>query len=272
MSDSDNDELMSSQLSEAARAGDLSEIQTLIKRLPPSNSTEKSLQPALFVAIGQGHVSVVSYLMDHGAKFHADMANPALSCTNAEDIFRLALGHGWDINSRTTIGLPVFAVVIQSQSLPLTRWFLTHGAEATLRGSRAGVSGAHMLDVAAACSSIQVLDLLIEYGLKLEDSDALHSVASAIDGPPGRLDMMAHLLTLGMDINAIEKVGAPESRGIGRGSPLHSAAYVEMEEHVVFLLEKGADKTIKNTLGQNVTDFARAQEAWKVVDLLSKYP
>ena len=128
-----------------------------------------------------------------------------------------------------------------------------------------------MLDVAAACSSIEVLDVLIEYGLKLEDSDALHSVASAIDGPPGRLDMMAHLLTLGMNINAIEKVGAPESRGIGRGSPLHSAAYVEMEEHVAFLLENGADKTIKNTLGQDVTDFARAQEAWKVVELLRKY-
>ena len=128
-----------------------------------------------------------------------------------------------------------------------------------------------MLDVAAACSSVEVLDLLIEHGLKLEDSDALHSVASAIDGPPGRLDMMAHLLALGMNINAIEKVGAPESRGTGRGSPLHSAAYVELVEHVAFLLDKGADKTIKNTLGQDVTEFAKAQEAWKAVELLSKH-
>ena len=133
------------------------------------------------------------------------------------------------------------------------------------------ISRAHMLDVAAACSSIEVLDLLIEHGLKLEDSDALHSVASAIDGPPGRLNMMAHLLTLGMDINAIEKVGAPKSRGIGRGSPLHSATYLELEEHVAFLLENGADPTIKNTLGQNVMDFARAQESWKVVELLSRH-
>lgn len=127
-----------------------------------------------------------------------------------------------------------------------------------------------MLDVAAACSSIEVFDVLIEYGLKLEDSDALHSVASAIEGPPGRLDMMTHLLTLGMNINAIEKVGAPESRGIGRGSPLHSAAYVELEEHVAFLLENGADKTIKNTLGQDVKEFSETQESWKIVGLLSK--
>ena len=127
-----------------------------------------------------------------------------------------------------------------------------------------------MLDVAAACSSIEVLDLLIEHGLKLEDSDALHSVAGAIAGPPGRLDMMAHLLTLGMNINAIEKAGQPESRGIGRGSPLHSAVCVELEEHVAFLLERGADKKVKNTLGQDVTEFARAQESWEIVELLSK--
>ena len=128
-----------------------------------------------------------------------------------------------------------------------------------------------MLDVAAACSTIEIIDLLIEHGLKLEDSDALHSVAGAIDGPPGRLDMMAHLLTLGMNINAIEKVGQPESRGIGKGSPLHSAVCVELEEHVAFLLERGADKRVKNTLGQDVTEFARAQESWEIVKLLSKY-
>ena len=135
----------------------------------------------------------------------------------------------------------------------------------------AEVSRAHMLDVAAACSSIEVLDLLIEHGLKLEDSDALHSVAGAFDAPPGRLDMMAHLLALGMNINAIEKVGEPESRGVGRGSPLHSAVYLELEEHVLFLVERGADKRVKNTLGQDVTEFARAQESWKIVELLRKY-
>ena len=128
-----------------------------------------------------------------------------------------------------------------------------------------------MLDVAAACSSTEVLDLLIEHGLKLEDSDALHSVASAIDGPPGRLDMMAHLLTLGMNINAIEKAGEPESRGIGKGSPLHSAVCVEMKENVAFLLERGADKRVKNTLGQDVTEFAREQESWEIVELLNTY-
>lgn len=115
MSDPDSDESMSSQLATAASAGDLSEIQDLVRNWPSSSPIEKSLQQALHDAVRQGHVSVASYLMDHGAKFHADMGYVALSCNSAEDMFRLAVGHGWNINSQTTIGLPVFACV-SSQS------------------------------------------------------------------------------------------------------------------------------------------------------------
>ena len=111
MSDLDSDESMSSQLAKAASAGDLSEIQRLIRNWPSGNSMEKSLQQALGDTVCQGHVSVASYLMDHGATFHAVMGNVALSCDNAEGMFQVALDHGWNINSRTAIGLPVFACV-----------------------------------------------------------------------------------------------------------------------------------------------------------------
>ena len=112
MSDSDSDESMSSRLAKAASAGDLSEIQGLVRNWPSSRPIEKCLQLALYHAVRQGHVSIASYLMDHGAKFHADMGHVALGCNNAEDVFRLAVDHGWNINSRATIGLPVFACVL----------------------------------------------------------------------------------------------------------------------------------------------------------------
>ena len=112
MSDSDSDELISSQLAKAASAGDLSELQGLVRNWPSGKPIENNLQSALSTAVGQGHVPAVSYLMDLGANFHADMAYVALSCKNAEDIFQLARIRGWDINSRTTIGLPVFACVL----------------------------------------------------------------------------------------------------------------------------------------------------------------
>ena len=111
MSYSDNEEAMSSLLAKAASAGDLSEIRGLVGNWPSGNPTGEDLQPALSNAVRQGHVSVASYLMRHGATFDADMGKAALSCDNAEDMFQIALDHGWNINSRTTIGLPVFACV-----------------------------------------------------------------------------------------------------------------------------------------------------------------
>ena len=124
-----------------------------------------------------------------------------------------------------------------------------------------------MLEIAAASSSPAVLDILLEQGLKLDDTDALHSAAGA-EAPPGRVEMMAHLLDLGMDVNAIERRGQPSSRGTGKGTPLHSAVYIDQKDHVAFLLQKGADKEVRNTLGQTVMEFVVAQESQCALELL----
>ena len=105
-----------------------------------------------------------------------------------------------------------------------------------------------MLEVAAASSSPAVLDFLLNHGLNLDETDALHAAAGAFEAPPGRLKMMARLLDLGMDINAIEQRGKPGSRNTVKGTPLHSAVYVDEEENIAFLLERGADKEVRNTL------------------------
>ena len=159
---------------------------------------------------------------------------------------------------------------IHSQSVPLVRWFLDHGADPSLRGRRAGVQGAHMLDVAAASSSPAVLDLLIERGLKLEDSDALPSAISAVDGPEGRLEMVAHLLDLGCDINAVEKEAPPSSTGLSSGTPLHTAVLIDNPDYVSFLLDKGADREARNTAGQNVTEFAIEQDSVQALKVLKR--
>ena len=125
-----------------------------------------------------------------------------------------------------------------------------------------------MIEVAAASSSPAVLDVLLNHGSDLEDTDALHAAAGASEAPPGRLEMMAHLLDLGMDMNAIEQRGQPGSRGTGKGTPLHSAVYVDEKEHVAFLLKKGADKEVRNTLGQTAIEFAIAQESPESIVLL----
>ena len=70
---------------------------------------------------------------------------------------------------------------------------------------------------------------------------------------------MAHLLDMGMDINAIGRRDYPPSRRIGRGTPLHAAVGARELERIEFLLEKGADMEVRNTLCQTALEYAVAK-------------
>ncbi len=82
--------------------------------------------------------------------------------------------------------------------------------------------------------------------------------------------MMGHLLDLGMDINAIEKVGLPDSTGVSRGTALHSAAYLDDSERTEFLLTRGADREAKNESGENAARFAEVEQSWKTLEVLRR--
>ena len=97
------------------------------------------------------------------------------------------------------------------------------------------------------------------HGARLEDSDALHSAAGERKNRPGRVEMMAYLLDLGMDINAIGRRDYPPSRRIGRGTPLHAAVGAREVNRIEFLLKRGANTEVRNTLGQTPLDFAVAK-------------
>ena len=137
----------------------------------------------------------------------------------------------------------------------LTRWFLAHGAKT----NEFGKPGSTILDVAAANSTPAVFDLLIAHSAQLEDSDALHSAAGEREKKPGRVEMMNHLLDLGMDINALGRREYPAGRRIGRGTPLQAAVAPQEPDRIQFLIERGADKEVKNTLGQTPLEYATAK-------------
>ena len=71
--------------------------------------------------------------------------------------------------------------------------------------------------------------------------------------------MMAHLLDMGMNINAIGRRDYPPSRRIGRGAPLHAAVGAQAIDRIEFLLERGADTGLRNTLGQTPMEYAVAK-------------
>ena len=137
----------------------------------------------------------------------------------------------------------------------LTTWFLDHGADPNAFGK----PGATILDVAAAGATPAVFDLLLKHQARLEDCDGLHSAAGELGGTPGRVTMMALLLDKGMDINALSKTEYPSTRGRGRETPLHAAVTSQQRDRIEFLIKRGADRSVKNTLGQTPWEYAVAR-------------
>ena len=97
------------------------------------------------------------------------------------------------------------------------------------------------------------------HGARLEDSDALHSAAGEREKRPGRVEMAAYLLDLGMHINALGRREYPPSRRIGRGTPLHAAVATQEIDRIEFLIKRGADMGVRNTLGQTPLEYAIAK-------------
>lgn len=115
----------------------------------------------------------------------------------------------------------------------LVKWLFDQGVEfpaPELRRSR------HILNTAAASSSVAVFDFMIERGATRENSIPLHIAAGA--GRDGeRIPMMTHLIDIGYDINGTDDGKHP----CGHGTPLHYALQAQSLQKVEFLLQRGAD-------------------------------
>jgi ankyrin repeat protein len=97
----------------------------------------------------------------------------------------------------------------------------------------------YILERAACSSSILTIDLLLEYGARVENSFALNEAASKENNTA----MMERLIELGADLNGFE-----DSPYVSfDGTPLHRAIRSGLMENVRFLLEKGADPYFKDS-------------------------
>ncbi len=116
---------------------------------------------------------------------------------------------------------------------------------------------------AALFSSPEVVDLLVRHGARLENSGALQIAARV-----GKLDMVRHLLELGVDVNENREV-------VGEGPALHAAVVDGHKDVVIFLLGHGANPDLRDYEGRDnrKTAHMRAQAVGnqELVDILATY-
>ena len=107
------------------------------------------------------------------------------------------------------------------------------------------------LNSAASASTPAIFGLLLERGVPLEAAVPLHAAAIA-----GRIDMLEHLLQLGLglDVNALDEVQGRR----GRGTPLHNMLWYRAKGAVRvarWLLERGADPEKKSQWGKTAREL-----------------
>ncbi|OBT66956.1 hypothetical protein VE03_04272 [Pseudogymnoascus sp. 23342-1-I1] len=229
----------------AVRAGDLAKVASLVA--DKSYSPDKYLERALIVAVRDGQLEIGRYLLDHGANMEKPvlhiMPGSYASMEKSLPFFKLFVERGWDVNSIGHSRTALFNVI---RDYEFVTWLLAHGADPNLgRVDNGIISGGHLLDIAALCSTVEIFDELIAHGARLEDSLALHHAAARSRGPTGDNDtrIMARLLELGVDINEPDDKGKPKNGSIG--APIYWSIRMNRITNLKFLIENGADLTVE---------------------------
>lgn len=156
------------------------------------------------------------------------------------------------------------------ENAELVRWHLEHNADPNIRTRR----GYTALDYAGYEYSFEVVKLLVQYGADLTNTTAIHNAVvnsvKFLPMNPDRLEVVTYLLECGANINQLEYTGDKHNLPITpyTGTPLHRAVESRDPEHVSYLLRRGADRSIKGTMGMTPLEVAERDHLDEIVAML----
>ncbi|KAF2014355.1 ankyrin [Aaosphaeria arxii CBS 175.79] len=227
---------------------------------------------------------LVAVLLDNGFEFHPDLAQCAAQIalrTGDPATLEFALDRGWDINqSFRSRREPILGSVITNEAL--VEWCLSHGADPN--GTCFG--GYTVMQHAAVYASLDTIKRLLQAGGNISPGSKAAGVAAhAAMRETDRIPIIEYLLSVGADINAqylIQDENEEEEKGhccdhFGKNkTALHVAIRKGDRELVEFLLERGADPTIKTKnmstrfRWMDVVEFAEHEGHLHLVGLLQE--
>ncbi len=105
---------------------------------------------------------------------------------------------------------------------------------------------------AAANGQSDLLEILVNSGARLEDTDAAGDTALIAAAKSGQRACVELLLEGGADVNA--------PNALGNWTPLHAAAYEQHAAVVMLLMEHGADPSVVDGEGRTPADYASLSE------------
>ena len=119
--------------------------------------------------------------------------------------------------------------------------------------------------------SFETMKLLLTNGADIQRGQLLHHAIAR--NLPDQLQILDWLITLGVPINRLRGDGDPTSWAMWQfyqraETSLHQAAREGKAHVVAFLLARGADVRVRNTLGETVLEVAELMDNDDVATLL----
>ncbi|KAH7083461.1 ankyrin repeat-containing domain protein, partial [Paraphoma chrysanthemicola] len=215
----------------------------------------------------------------------------ALTVINASRSFECVkwlVEAGYDVNTSILEGVVLLGMVVARNDEASIRYLLDRGADARLgpplqypggppMSIRAEANSYQMLNAAAAHCTPDIFTLLLSHGADVRCCTALHCAAGSYRGAKpdrvpssSRILMLEYLLSLGLDVNALDDDIVQTHMSYHWGTPLHYAARRRNVEEARWLLDHGADPNKPTIFGITPRDMVnRLSPDHELVRLLS---
>ncbi|KAL1796092.1 hypothetical protein ACET3X_006316 [Alternaria dauci] len=172
--------------------------------------------------------------------------------TRSKEVFEAFVESGWDVNETwDNLHPPVLACFVDDPDF--TQWFLEHNARPDA-GCYLDITPMSFAVSRAQLSTISVL-------LELESVEKGQLVHHAVERSQDTIAVMQELVSKGAPLGEIQYAKHVDSWNHehfkGLGTPLHRAVELGKVGVARFLLQRGADRNIKDTKGRTPLDIAR---------------
>ncbi|KAK0270185.1 hypothetical protein LTR35_001066 [Friedmanniomyces endolithicus] len=239
------------RLEVAATVGDLEAVESIMDKIKRSEGAQRATVPsgsALMFAVDHGRNDVVDILLGEGLTVHTTHVKVA-TINKDTAVLELLFTHGWDINNSIEWCVPP-ALAFAVEDPALVDWFLANGADPNARC----LLDMTPLSAAVEFASLPTIQRLVDHGGSVTCGQLMHYALRRKSDD--RLQVMEFLLQQPSPppISKLMCQDEPwwfESQKVfGLGTPLHDAAASGDLDAVRFLIAKGSDPSIKDSLGK----------------------
>lgn len=233
----------------AIKNGDLEIIKLIAKRAKAALKNDAGETP-LFLALGLGELYLIEDLIQGGANVNrkSNGITPLARAveTNKPRTVAFLIDHKAVVNKPNDDGeTPLY--IATKNGYDLIAGILISKSEDPISDANWKTKiGTPLIHVAAEFGNPEILRLLINHGAKMETLDFMENTALSIASMKGIAPNIQALVQENANIN---------HQNLQGDTPLMLASTSYMDAAVTYLLENGADATIRNNMGYAAADF-----------------